>query len=191
MRFETVRETPGTIARFTCLLMVAIFIGGLALPAPANAQVERKCRSVAAGAWKATEISAFNMNCRSTRAKLRRWFRADRRPVLPRNPDGWQCGRYSLPGSQANRQCRSYPYGNDTAVGFVLRLQRRPAASASVADARCGTLRAGAWKAADIRATHLSCASARAKLRRSLPPPLPANPLGWNCSPFGADACVP
>jgi hypothetical protein len=154
------------------------------LPAAAHAQVERKCRPVAAAAWKATEISAFNMNCRSTRAKLRRWFRADRRPLLPRNPDGWQCGRYSLPGSRANRQCRSYPYGDDTAVGFVLRLQRRQPSAASVADTPCGTLRDGPWKAADIRATHLTCASARVKLRRWLPPPLPANPVGWNCFPF-------
>ncbi len=166
------------------ILMTAILMTALALPATADAQVERKCRPVAGGPWKATGISVYNVNCRSARAKLRRWLRADRRPLLPRNPDGWQCGRYSLPGSQANRQCRSYPYGNDTAVGFVLRLQRRQAASASAAGTPCGRLAEGGWKASDIRATHLTCGSARAKLRRWLPPPLPSNPLGWNCFPF-------
>jgi hypothetical protein len=106
--------------------IAAIVAAALALPATADAQLERHCRAVAAGPWQATAVSAFNIGCRSTRAKLDRWFRADRRPLLPRNPDGWQCGRYAVPGRRANRQCRSYPYNNDTAVGFAFRLQRRP-----------------------------------------------------------------
>jgi hypothetical protein len=163
--------------------MVAILIGALALPATADAQVERKCRAVGAGAWQATAISAFNMGCRPTRGKLQRWFRADRRPLLLRNPDGWQCGPYSVPGRRANRQCRPYPRDPHTAVGFIFRLQRRLTASAA-AGMPCGALTDGQWRATDIQATHLTCRSARTKLRRWLPPPLPANPLGWNCFPF-------
>jgi hypothetical protein len=163
--------------------IVVLAAVAFALPAAAHVQVEHQCRSVEAGKWRATGVSAFNMGCRATRAKLRRWFRADRRPLLPRNPDGWQCGPYSVPGRPANWQCRSYPYDNETAVGFVFRLQRRPTASAA-AGTPCGTLNDGKWKASDIRATHLTCGSARAKLRRWLPPPLPANPIGWNCFPF-------
>jgi hypothetical protein len=48
----------------------------------------------------------------------------------------------------------------------------------------CGALTDDGWRATDIRATRLTCRSARAKLRRWLPPPLPSNPYGWNCFPF-------
>jgi hypothetical protein len=46
----------------------------------------------------------------------------------------------------------------------------------------CGALRANGWHASDLRATHLTCASARTKLRRWLNRGrLPDNPYGWNC----------
>jgi hypothetical protein len=45
----------------------------------------------------------------------------------------------------------------------------------------CGSVTKGDWRASDIRATHLTCASARRKLRRWLPPPLPRNEFGWYC----------
>jgi hypothetical protein len=48
----------------------------------------------------------------------------------------------------------------------------------------CGGLTDGRWRATDIRATHLTCRSVRTKLRRWLPPPLPANSYGWNCFAF-------
>jgi hypothetical protein len=55
----------------------------------------------------------------------------------------------------------------------------------------CGSLTKGKWRATDIRATHLSCASARTKLRRWLPPPLPANEFGWYCyKAAGRRQCV-
>jgi hypothetical protein len=57
-------------------------------------------------------------------------------------------------------------------------------AAAEAAGTPCGTLADGRWRATDIRATHLSCRSARVKLRRWLPPPLPSNPVGWNCFPY-------
>jgi len=56
--------------------------------------------------------------------------------------------------------------------------------SASAAGTRCGSLTRAGWKAGDIRATHLTCRSARRKLRRWPPPPLPSNAYGWNCFPF-------
>jgi hypothetical protein len=49
----------------------------------------------------------------------------------------------------------------------------------------CGDLKKGAWRAVDIEATHLRCRSARAKLRRWLPPPLPRNQVGWYCDRVG------
>jgi hypothetical protein len=57
-------------------------------------------------------------------------------------------------------------------------------AAVEAAGTPCGSLTDGHWKATDIRATHLTCRSARTKLRRWLPPPLPANPIGWNCFRF-------
>jgi hypothetical protein len=56
-----------------------------------------------------------------------------------------------------------------------------PAAEA----ARCGDVTKGGWTAVDVRATHLSCRSARVKLGRWLPPPLPRNQVGWYCDRLG------
>lgn len=57
-------------------------------------------------------------------------------------------------------------------------------ATVEAAGTPCGTLTDGQWRVTDIRAMHLTCRSARAKLRRWLPPPLPGNPVGWNCFRF-------
>jgi hypothetical protein len=55
-------------------------------------------------------------------------------------------------------------------------------APADAAGKPCGGLRAGGWKASDIRVTHPSCASASTKLRLWLSRGrLPENPVGWNC----------
>jgi hypothetical protein len=100
-------------------LVVAVAITALAaLTAPAAAQVERHCESVTAGKWRATNVSAFNMGCKSVRAKLRRWLG---RNQLPRNPDGWSCNRSGVPGK--NRQCITYQPGDP--IGFSWLQQRR------------------------------------------------------------------
>lgn len=46
------------------------------------------CRAVSTGDYRAYEIHATNMGCRSTRNKLIRWLRTG----LPRNSYGWYCG---------------------------------------------------------------------------------------------------
>jgi hypothetical protein len=91
----------------------------LALPPPAIAQVERHCKSVTVGGWKAGNVSAFNMGCKSVRAKLRRWLPRDR---LPNNREGWHCYRSGVPGK--NRQCITFATKSRDPVGFSF-LQRR------------------------------------------------------------------
>ena len=55
-------------------------------------------------------------------------------------------------------------------------------AEAQAGGAPCGGLIGDGWKASEIRATHLTCGSARTKLRRWLNRGyLPDNPYGWNC----------
>ena len=55
-------------------------------------------------------------------------------------------------------------------------------AEAQAGGTPCGGLRADGWKASEIQATHLTCASARTKLRRWLNRgQLADNPYGWNC----------
>jgi hypothetical protein len=139
----------------------------LALPAVADAQVQRHCRPVAAGNLKATSVSAFNMSCRSTRAKLRRWLGRDR---LPRNPDGWYCRRSGVPG--VNRQCITYATESGDPKGFSFWL-RRTASSAQAAYKPCSPVvnpYAGSrYEGSDlyrIRALDISCSTARRVVRR-------------------------
>jgi hypothetical protein len=105
--------------RATSALAVAVGLL-LALPVAAQAQVEHHCKSVAAGKWIAKNVSAFNMGCRSTRSKLRRWLGRDR---LPRNPEGWDCYRSGVPGK--NRQCTTYETRTGDPKGFSFLMRRR------------------------------------------------------------------
>jgi len=105
------RRTLGAIAAVGTLLV---------LPSAADAQVQRNCKSVTAGRWSATSVSAFNMGCRSARAKLRRWLGRGR---LPHNRDGWHCGLSGVPGK--NRQCITFATKTGDPVGFNFLLRRR------------------------------------------------------------------
>jgi len=107
----------GSVKRTTAVLVT---IATLLVAAPAHAQVERPCRSVTAGKWKATSVSAFNMGCTSARNKLRRWLRRDR---LPRDRNGWHCYRSGVPGK--NRQCITFSTQTGDPVGFDFLLRRR------------------------------------------------------------------
>jgi hypothetical protein len=92
----------------------------LALPTSADAQIDRHCKSVTAGQWKATNIGAFQMGCKSVRDKLKRWLP---RRHLPRKRDGWLCT--PIAGGRVNRQCTHFNRQSRITVGFVFLRQRR------------------------------------------------------------------
>jgi hypothetical protein len=71
------------------LVATGLIVATTAGPAPAEARI---CRHVEAGEWRAERVAVhYGIGCRSARANLARWFRADRRPLLPRNRIGWNC----------------------------------------------------------------------------------------------------
>jgi hypothetical protein len=104
--------------RWTLALTVAMAVLLLTVPAPAEGQVNRDCKSVTSVQWKATRVTALNMTCRSARNKLRRWLRRER---LPHNVNGCDCKRIAVHGR--NRQCgTSLRRGN---VGLVWRQRKQ------------------------------------------------------------------
>jgi hypothetical protein len=102
------------------LAVIVALAALLAVSAPAEAQVNRRCKPVTSGQWQATRVTAFNMPCRSARSKLRRWMRRQR---LPNNPRGWRCAGFSAirgRNSQCVRDVRARGH-----IGFVWRQRRR------------------------------------------------------------------
>lgn len=76
-------------------IVIAVLLAA-ALSAPAKgrhrssatASATRACLPVQAGGYRATNLHAQRLTCRSARTKLRRWLR---RGHLPHNSDGWLC----------------------------------------------------------------------------------------------------
>ena len=123
------------------------------------------CGSVSAGGKRASSIQAYGaISCASARAKLRRWLPSG----LPRSSFGWYCWRRG--GDR--RGCSDGNGGN--APRFYFRLRGVSGSARSRAAASCSPIvnpYAGTrYEGSDlrrIRATGVSCRSARRLVRRS------------------------
>ncbi len=119
-------RTLGSVARVLRSPMIVagvLLAAGLSAPAEArdtssvaSSVVDRACLPVRAGGYRATNLHAQRLTCRSARTKLRRWLRRGR---LPHNSDGWLCYR-----EEGTRIC-SYLGGTSLyAPNFYFKLRR-------------------------------------------------------------------
>ena len=113
------RGSVARVLRSPMIVTGVVLAAGLSAPAEArdnSSVVDRACLSVRVGGYRATNLHAQRLTCRSARTKLRRWLRRGR---LPHNSDGWMCYR-----EEGTRIC-SYLGGTSLyAPNFYFKLRR-------------------------------------------------------------------